>query len=271
MPYWHQKVNPLPTYWLLFHLLGEGVEWQDEGLPPPSYLEHINRGYMMGYEVDGYFGTKEGVAFLNDIIARFLITFAELKPQRLEYKPKLYSKEAHYFPKIYKLKELQALRSLSNRVKPSSRADGFEDFVFWAIKLYCEDLIRVQGVVGYEQVESFAFSNFLGKKDRSTLRAKAKSVWAWYEAMDWKIGGYKRKMNQEEYEMTRRERAVSNGKNKGEKARRAVINTVTGIFATEYKKKSGSWHILKIAEATGLDRDTVSKHLKAWEKEKDTI
>ena len=69
--------------------------------------------------------------------------------------------------------------------------------------------------------------------------------------------------------MTRQERARSNAKAKAEKARKAVINAVTGLYADEYKKKSGAWHIGKLAEVTGLHRTIVSKYLKQWEANKD--
>ena len=41
------------------------------------------------------------------------------------------------------------------------------------------------------------------------------------------------------------------------------------MFADEYKKKSGAWHIGKISEATGLHRTIVSKYLKQWEANRD--
>lgn len=65
--------------------------------------------------------------------------------------------------------------------------------------------------------------------------------------------------------MNREERSRANAKLKHDKAKKLVINTVTGIFANEYKKPNGEWHIGKIAEATHLHRDTVAKHLKIWE------
>lgn len=68
--------------------------------------------------------------------------------------------------------------------------------------------------------------------------------------------------------MTRQERARSNAKAKAEKARKAVINAVTGLYADEYKKVNGKWHIGKIVKATGISINTVSKYLKQWEENK---
>lgn len=248
----------------MFHMTGNGTEWIDEGLPIPTYLEHINKGYLIAWAIDGYFGTQKATEYLNDIIARVLITFKELKPKRLLYKPKIES-ASHYLPKIYKLKELQQLKSLKKRIHAPSRADSFEDHVFWSIKLYCEDLIRSQGLPTFYQLEDFAYQNF-NHKDKSTLRAKCRSIFNWYEANDWKLP-YKRKTKTaEELKLTRQERAIANTKAREEKARNKVINTITGLMSATYKKKNGSWNISKIAEDTNLNRRTVSKYLKEYEK-----
>jgi len=70
-----------------------------------------------------------------------------------------------------------------------------------------------------------------------------------------------------EVEMTRAERAISNAKARAEKARKTVLNTITGLFADEYKKKSGSWHIGKISKKTGVSRNVVAKYIKEYEAE----
>jgi len=249
----------------MFHMTGNGTEWIDEGLPTPTYLEHINKGYLIAWAIDGYFGTQQGTQYLNDIIARVLITFKDLKPTRQLYKPKLES-ASHYLPKIYKLQELQNLKSLRKQIKAPERADSFEDHVFWSIKLFCEDLIRKQGLIAYSQLEDFAYSNFT--RCRSTLRAKCRSIFNYYEVRDWKIPtGYKRKFKDDDKELklTRQERALENTRLREERARSKVINAATGLMAEIYKKLNGKWNISKIAEDTQLDRRTVSKYLKELE------
>ena len=250
------------SFWIQFHLQGNGTEWIDYDLPTPSYQEIINRGYILAYALDGHFGTQNGSEYLNDIIARFLLTFRDLKPTRIKSKPTIDAR-GHYYPKIYKLRELQALKSLANNKLPRARADSFEDFTFWAIKFYCEDLIRSQGIATSEQLIDFALGNF-ENKESSTLKAKCRSVWNWYEQRDWKLSEpYKRKYkdNDKGLLLTRQERALSNAREREEKARNKVINIVTGLMAEIYKKKNGSWHISKIAEDTNLTRKTVAKHL----------
>ena len=241
---------------------GNGTEWIDQDLPVPTYTEIINRGYILAYAIDGFFGTQNGSEYLNDMIARFLLTFRDFSPSRVREKP-LIANAGHYYPKIYKLKELQNLKSLSNRKLARATADSFEDHVFWAIKFYCEDLIRSQGIPTADQLIQFAYHNFDGK-EHSTLKAKCRSVWHWYEQRSWQIPeGYKRKYedNDQELKLTRRERALENAKTNEERSRAKVINVTTGMMSDLYKKKNGSWHIGKIAEDTGLTPKTVSKHL----------
>lgn len=241
---------------------GNGTEWIDQDLPTPTYHEIINRGYILAYQLDGLFNTQNGQEYLNDIIARFLLTFRDLKPCRIKEKP-LIDARGIYYPKIYKLKELQALKSLSNKTLPRARADNFDDFTFWAIKFYCEDLIRSQGMATAEQLISFAESNF-ECKEKSTLKAKCRSVWNWYEKRDWKLSeGYQRKIKDDkELALTRRERALENARLAEERSRRKILNCINGLMADHYKKKSGSWHIGRIAKDTGLTEKTVAKHLK---------
>lgn len=266
----------------MFHMTGNGTEWIDEGLPTPSYLEHINKGYLIAWAIDGYFGTQQGTQYLNDIIARVLITFKDLKPKRQLYKPNIEDSTlcsvrppknvraggAHYLPKIYKLKELQNLKSIKNRNKTPIRADNFEDHVFWSIKLFCEDLIRNQGLPTFSQLEDFAYHNF-NHKDKSTLRAKCRSIYNWYEANNWALPFQRKTKNAEELKVTRQERAKLNTKERANKAKTKVINAITGLMAETYKiKSSRKWNITKIAEDNQLNRRTVSKYIKEHEMEK---
>jgi hypothetical protein len=166
----------LKAFWLYFHIVGNGTEWIDYKLPTPTIHKHINKGYFIGWAIDGFFSTKKGQEFLNDIIARFLISFKEQDIERLPYKPTkkdLDSDTARIYAKVYKLKEFsKQLDSLPTKKYVPIRADMFDDFTFWAIKLYAEDMIRATGFIVYSQLEDWAMSQFLGRKERSTIRAK---------------------------------------------------------------------------------------------------
>ena len=264
IPQLNTEQDPLKAFWLQFHINGNGTEWIDQGLPTPTYHEHINRGYIIAYALDGYFGTNENTAYLNDIIARFLITFREYKPSRMPIPlrdPCINS--GTYLPKIYKLKELQALKSLANNKLPRAGADKFEDFTFWAIKFYCEDLIKSQGIPTADQLINFALSNF-ENKEQSTLKAKCRSVWNYYEKRDWQLTTpYKRKCTEEQYMATRQENIKKVHKNTAIKNRNKIKAVLDDIFLQDdIKFKNGKYRVGKIAELTKMTRQSVSKYLK---------
>ncbi len=256
----------------MFHMQGNGTEWIDVGLPTPTYHEHINRGYMIAYALDGYFGTAAGIEYLNDIIARWLITFQENKPERVTSSSSLREVHRHaststgtYLPKIYKLQELKALDSKTSRKKIPNRADSFADIVFWSIKLYCEDLITAQGIVAYEQLETFAISNFIDKKDRSTLRAKCRSIWNYYNQRDWKLPKAYKKKDKGEVMATRQEHIEQVNKNREIKNRNKIKAILDDIFLQDsIKFKNGKYRIGEIAKIAEVHRETVSKYLKEF-------
>ena len=241
---------------------GIGTEWLDAGLPTPTYFEQINKGYLIAYALNGYFGTQNGFKYLNDIIARFLITFREEKASRLSYPPTITNKSI-YNGKIYKLRELQQLKSLKSKNYTPERANSFEDHTFWAIKLYCEDLIREQGIATANQLEEFAYGNF--EKDRSTLRAKCRSIWNYYERKDWKIRERRKKSTRTKGELmaTRQENIAKVNANKIIKNKNKIKAILDDIFLQDQIKfKNGKYRISAIAELSGIHRETVSKHLK---------
>ena len=265
--------DPLHAFWLQFHINGNGTEWIDQGLPQPTYHEIINRGYIIAYALDGYFGTTKGTEYLNDIIARFLLTFREFKPTRIRQKVVMragVSSSSHltgvgiYLPRIYKMKELQKLKSIKNKKLPRASADKFDDFTFWAIKFYCEDLIKSQGIATSDQLIDFALNNFEGK-EHSTLKAKCRSVWNYYERRDWQIPTPYKKKPRGEVMATRQEHIKQVNENRIIKNRNKIKAVLDDIFLQDdIKFKNGKYRVSKIAELTEIHRETVSKYLKEF-------
>ncbi len=266
-----KKTELIKAFWLYFHI-SDPTAWIKEDIPQPTIIKHINNGAFIGYAIDGYFATEKGKEFLNDIIARFLITFKNENIERLPFKPKkrdLDEKTAHIFAKVYKLKEFsKRLNSLPVKKQYApARSDMFEDHTFWAIKLYAEDMIRNYGQISYGIFESWALTQF-EEKERSTIRAKCRNIYNWYEARNWNISTSKTKKyknNQEKFrgtKMTRQENMRRISKNKEEANKRKIINLLTGLYADDYKKKNGNWHYGKISEVVGLSSKTVAKIIK---------
>jgi len=229
-----KKTELIKNFWLYFWINGIGDEWIEYGLPIPTIHKHINRGYYIGWAIDGFFKTKKGQEFLNDIIARFLISFNEKGIERLPFKPSkkdLDNNTARIYAKVYKLKEFsRQLDSLPTKKFTPTRADSFEDFTFWAIKLYAEDMIRATGFIVYDSLESWALNQFLEHKERSTIRAKCRSVWKWYSDRDFELSNSQEKKYEtielwyEESKMTRQENMKKISREKAEKNKRKIIN-----------------------------------------------
>jgi len=219
----------------------------------------------MAYALNGYFGTVQGTEYLNDIIARFLLSFKDYRPTRIKAKPTIEALGT-YAPRIYKLKELQALKSLASNKLPRATADKFDDFTFWAIKFHCEDLIKTQGIPTANQLIQFAISNFEGK-EYSTLKAKCRSVWHYYELRNWTIPvPYKRKCTKEQYMATRQENMNKVNQNRIIKNRNKIKAVLDDIFLQDdIKFKNGKYRVGKIAELTDLTRQSVSKYLKEFD------
>ena len=242
--------------WLYFFLYDAiGDEFLEYNLPPPNYLLHAQRGVFIGWLINGYPGTKKSREYFNDIIARFIIAYKQHKPERLPYEPILEREAIIDTEHTRELKHFQNLPSLywaNEKEIWTTNSAGTIDQIFWAIKIYTEELIKEfgEGVpVPYELLQDFAFRNFFDRKDKSTLRAKCRNIWRWYDERGWKV--------------TRRERALTNAQSIKEKKRRQILNAVTGIMKDEYIKDDGTWNIYKLTKDLGMSKNTIKRHLKS--------
>jgi len=247
---------------------GDGSELFEYNLPQPhNYIRTSLERYTIEYYLHGdFYCTNKAGEYLNDILARFTLSM-----QVIEAKAYIDKKYKGNTLKLYDNNRFNSLRSIA-KFQYKETVDNGKDNVFWAIKLYTEHLIKESGegnLVAHSLIESFAFAHFIDRaKDKSTLKAKCRSIWNWYDARNWTIPKrYERdrKTYYEDTKMTRSEH-MKNVKKKEEEANRIkVINAITGLMADEYKKKSGTWHIGRICEATNLSHNTVKKYIKEWE------
>jgi len=247
---------------------GDGSEIFDYSLPQPhNYIRTALDRYTIEYYLHGdFFCTNKAGAYLNDILARFTLTMNVIKAAA-----KINKEVNNHKPlELYANNQFNGLRSIE-KFKYKETVDINKDNVFWAIKLYTEDLTKKSsGMVAYSLLESFAFAHFVERaKDKSTLKAKCRSIWNWYDERDWIIPKrYDRTLEQylEETKMTRTENMHKINADKVDKNYKKVVNLLTGLFNEPYKKKNGAWHILKIAEELSMSRNTVSKYIKEFEK-----
>jgi len=155
--------------------------------------------------------------------------------------------------------------------------ENTEDALFDAIRFAVYDFVRAnsKSSLTYEYVEEIArikYEIIGSSKGWSTARAKARNIYRWVmENFKEKAGvnnwNYQRKLSDEELEMTRRERALTNAEKIKERKRKAILSALTGMFASEYKKEDGSWNIYKLAKDLKMSRNTIKKHLKELKEE----
>ena len=221
--------------------------------------------YYYQYEVDGVFDTLKGVHFLNDIIARFMITFPTQGVEKQEVKRIPAKKQG------LKLRQFQGLKSVKSLPKQFFKTNLFtnKDNIFWALKINFEIQLD-RGNISYETFEDFAFANFEDKaKDRSTLKAKCRSIYNYYADRNFETrtrGKYKNHQHYLEETMATRQQNMAKINNKRkEDCRRVIFGLITGLTSFEYKKQNGEWNVSKLAKDTKLTRKTIYKYLAEYE------
>ena len=219
-----------------------------------------NKGLFFALLLQGTFKTNKSLAFLNDFIARMYLTF---KVERVDLEKALDLFDTT--PKELKsLSQSNQLKSLD--IKEYCQKQNFDqgyDKIFWALKTWAIDYIRANKILNYFEFEAWGMNNFLGgKKSKSDIRCKCRSIFNYYEKRDWDIEKtirLRKTKDDEELKMTRQEQAKKMAQGKLEQSTRKVLNMVTGLLSSEYKKESGKWNITKIAEELKMSRTTVTK------------
>jgi len=258
------------NHFLHFHVQkGSMSDFLDFDLPYPTYLERINKGYLIAWAIDGYFATTKGKKYFDDIATRFLIDFADNEPKRLPYKPKFKaSSNAKVLERAYQLKQFD--RCLQKKIKKNlipQRTVMFEDEKFWAIKLHAEDLIRTYSICSYEMLIDFAELNY-PTKEKSTLKAKCRSIFNYYEQRNFELPKRRNKKYKdlktylEETTVSRTNNMITINKQRAFNKRSVIESLITGKYADKYKKKNGKFNAVLIAKATKFSEKTVRKYLK---------
>jgi hypothetical protein len=234
----------------------------------PNYFYHfsgLEKSYGVAWLVDGYFATEQNQKFLNDIIARFLLSLPV--KERLKYPPK---DDFKLHKKIFKLKQFQNLKSLRKEIKEINLDFlSYSDQTFLELKFWIEYQIKNNGGEGNPIEFDFLLNHALENyefKDRSTARSKCKNIWLWYDEKNWQYHLLKKsKKSKEEIMATRIENAKKQNQKKIEVTRRKILSILTGIYSYEYKKKNGDWNIAKISKEAGVSRPSVYKYIKEFE------
>ena len=294
---YHNSLKKKEFFFIFFYLAGGiGNEFIELELPIPNLIIYPKNknGVFIGYFIEGFFGTGKAKAFLADIIKRFEKTFLKLSHigyiERVKHPPIIDENTNCHFQieVIYSLKDFsRVLDSLDSKVsKKEEKIENLkvakelgerkitDDALFDYMRFIAYDFVKANGkeALTREYLEKIGEigNEVLGKtKEFSTIKAKAKSIYNWIQenynenkSGVWNWNYVRKTKNDEELEMTRRERALKNSREQYEKAHKKIMSLLTGMFKDEYKKKSGKWHISKIAKDLGMSRDTIRKHLK---------
>ena len=279
-----KNINSKHCFVLAFRIWGKGTEVFDTFLPPQNIHKWLDNSYLIAWIVEGYFLTKQNQKFLSDVIKKMIETLLKAGALKVEWigwiniaklnnndiihlnAYNLRNNIAPYLEYRKNKTDYRALELLASATEYKESDDAFFDWLRFkvydfvkengknALTLdYCKEL----AIIGYEIMGH--------KKGISTPLAKAKSVYNWVmenynpKGNNW---NYVRKLSNEELEMTRRERALKNAQEQYNRAHKKIMSLITGIFADDYKKKNGKWHISKIAKDLKISRDTVRKHLR---------
>lgn len=267
-----KKTDFSKSFYLHFYINGTGTEFLDYDLPFPTYQKHANKGYYIAWAINGYFGTKQGAEYLRDIKLRFVDTFkAEICP----FRPNVKNDKAKVFLRAYELKEFSTrLNSIKNISNFNLNMNSYKDEVFWKIKIYAELRIKENGIVAYEDLLSFADANCKDEvKDYSTLKAKCRSIWHWYNQRDYEYGTHRKKLkdrvSEEEYKqileknkMTRQEIAKQNTKKLIDNSINKITVAVNALREqNKLFKPNGKPNISQVAKISQVSRNTVMKYI----------
>lgn len=215
--------------------------------------------------VDGYGGTDKSKNYLQDIITR--LAQLDLKREviaKIDYKDVYCDKYDVKFSDFGNLPSIQQKKPFYD----SRRATDYDPY-FWYMKHYIDYLIklRVAHPLSYQNLMLDEALKRFPSKDFSTLKAKAKSIFAWYERRNFECyETYARKFTDEELTMTRSENMTLHNKTKKAKTQAAIKEVVTGLFADEFKHKKGRWvgmiNIEKVATHLKMTNETIRSNLK---------
>lgn len=235
-------------FWLSFQIHGDGSELFEYGLPTPTYYERANNdSYGVYWLLDGYFHTKRGRDYLNDTISK--ISAVCKITRRLDFP---HRREDILDAGSIKLSQFGGLPSLRNRTAQYPNASKYEDNVFWAIKLEVIMRIRRDGWLDRSCLEDWAFNVFLvGEhvKDKSTLRAKVRSIYEWYEARNWRVD--------ERISTMSRIEGAAKARAKLEIQTRGKIQTAINVLKLYGTKIT----VRSLAEEAGISKSTAQKYL----------
>ncbi len=257
-----KQVNVKANTWLLMRFKTDITAELGNTIPFPQYYTISGKEFVYGWLIDGFFWTNDNIKYLNDIIARFKISFPDCQLE----KTKFTTEYGNFNP--LKLKHFQGLKSKANEIIKDLKKRRYvsTDSTFWCLKLYAEELIRQDGLIIYQRLEKYALENFSKhKKGWSTVRMKIVSIFNWYFERDWKIGRENNSSKTgEEIMASRVEHAIKLSAKNEEMAKQKVYNAQRLI--KYFGSQNGKLSLRAVERESGCSINTVRKHFIDWDK-----
>jgi len=245
--------NDLNTL-LKINIIGDGSEIFDYSLPTPNtYTRYDEQSYVLEYALKGVFWTKTSNDFLNDILLRFNLS---MKISNIQTKTIGKKETLHELKSFSSSSNLESLRK--SVFIPNT--NKYEDSVFWGLKLFVEHYIKLENFIPYSTLENYAFNHYIDiAKDRSTLKAKCRSIWRYYEAREWQPQITYNKKDKGEVMATRLQHIENLAKQKKAKTEHKIVSAID-FLQGENKKITAKL----ISEYTKLNKNTLTKYSYLW-------
>lgn len=241
-------IIPTKTHCVTFQFSG----YPDNGytMPRPTRIWLTNRGYIVQYDLNGYFATLTALKFLNDVISRFCLTFGA---KYLDFNPETEPDTDNGL--TIELKELaNGLEKLKRRVATFSKGNQIhcQDRLFGIADEWCQMKMRVKEP--FTELDIKEIIRQAGGTP-SECKCKAKSMFRYYRK-----NGFK--PNKRTHEMSRSENAKKQAAAKAQKAKAAVLSTYTSMQFLGEKTT-----VTAVSKNAGVDRKTAGKYLKELKEE----
>ena len=217
--------------------------------------------------LDGYGGTDKSKNYLQDIIAR--LAQLDLKGEviaKIDYRDIYCDKYDAKFSDFGNLPSIQQKKPFYD----SHRATDYDPY-FWYMKHYIEYLIKLRVVhpLSYQNLMLDEALKRFPRKDFSTLKAKAKSIFGWYEDRKFECyETYTRKFTDKELQMTRSEnmKRIKTLQKATTQAKIKALIDDSGLFECDFRHKDGQYkglvNVPKLARYMNVSEMTIRRNLK---------
>lgn len=228
-----ESINKAPQPTIAWQLTGEG-------------------GFIVAYDINGYFKKPKHVKYLRDVTKRFEQTY-DCKQTDIEPVTQPYIFNGFLYDLCEVAKDLERLNKRIKTFSHDKQNKSLDDELFKKAQIVCNHLIRDFG--SFTQQELYlAIKHDLGGTE-SEAKAKSKNMYRYFKNRNWKPVG-------RVHEMSRSENAKKQSKLKAIEAKNKVRSVVESMKFLNEKIT-----YVSVAKASELSRPTATKYLNELKEE----